>query len=254
MAISSTSSDLIVDGTLWALVAFSITTWTLIFYKVRQHIQINVHNKKFLKQFWSSKDLLSAAKVAHEQSPAGRLVHAGFKAVLEADAGAAKDLEHSADRQELLERFLRHQIHKERRQLETGLSVLASIGSTAPFVGLFGTVWGIMHALSAIGGASSASLDVVAGPIGEALLATGIGIAVAVPAVLAYNVFLRRLKVIGADLDEFSNDYVNLLRKSDFKVPNLSQIYVLADKDESSSLHQLNVSNVTHWTATERTA
>jgi len=94
------------------------------------------------------------------------------------DTGA--DLEHTGDRQDLLERALRQQIHKERRGLESGLAVLASIGSTSPFVGLFGTVWGIMHALTDISKAGSASLEVVAGPIGEALVATGVGIAVAV--------------------------------------------------------------------------
>ncbi|HEX6591428.1 MAG TPA: MotA/TolQ/ExbB proton channel family protein, partial [Moraxellaceae bacterium] len=116
------------------------------------------------------------------------------------------------------ERRLRQQIQKERRSLESGLAVLASIGSTAPFVGLFGTVFGIIHALSAISASGSASIDVVAGPIGEALIATGIGIAVAVPAVLAYNFFVRRLKSIAADLDDFASDFVSLAQKAGFRL------------------------------------
>ena len=100
-----------------------------------------------------------------------------------------------------MERGLQAQIESERRASESGLVVLASIGSTSPFVGLFGTVWGIIHALKAIGTSGSASLEVVAGPIGEALVATAIGIAVAVPAVLAYNFFLRRLKLQSSDLN-----------------------------------------------------
>jgi biopolymer transport protein ExbB len=98
------------------------------------------------------------------------------------------------------------------------LAILASIGSTAPFVGLFGTVWGILHALVDIGRTGSASLEVVAGPIGEALIATGLGIGVAVPAVLAYNFFVRRLKISAAYLDDFATDYIKITRKAAFRL------------------------------------
>jgi biopolymer transport protein ExbB len=97
--------------------------------------------------------------------------------------------------------------------------VLASIGSTAPFIGLFGTVWGIMHALKDISQAGSASLDVVAGPIGEALIATAIGIATAIPAVLAYNYFLRKVKLTEADLENFATDFLHLALKTGFALP-----------------------------------
>ena len=107
----------------------------------------------------------------------------------------------------------RFEIAKERRASEAGLAVLASIGSTSPFVGLFGTVFGIIHALRAIGSAGSASLEVVAKPIGEALVATGIGIAVAVPAVLAYNYFVRRLKVQVADLEQFGSGLIGAVNR-----------------------------------------
>jgi biopolymer transport protein ExbB len=107
-----------------------------------------------------------------------------------------------------VERALQLQIAKERRASETGLAVLASIGSTAPFVGLFGTVFGIISALKAIGSSGSASLEVVAGPIGEALVATGVGIAVAVPAALAYNFFVRGLKVQVSDLEQLGTALV----------------------------------------------
>jgi biopolymer transport protein ExbB len=102
---------------------------------------------------------------------------------------------------------------------EAGLVVLASIGSTAPFVGLLGTVWGIMHALTDISKLGTASLEVVAGPIGEALVATAIGIAVAVPAVLAYNFFLRRLKTSSNNLDDFAEDLIKVSRRVTFKKP-----------------------------------
>jgi len=98
-------------------------------------------------------------------------------------------------------------------------SLSASIGNNAPFIGLFGTVFGIIHALQAIAHSGNASMDVVAGPIGEALVATGIGIAVAVPAVLAYNYFVRKVKTIGADLDDFATDFVSLNQKAGFQLP-----------------------------------
>jgi biopolymer transport protein ExbB len=109
-------------------------------------------------------------------------------------------------------------MQKERGALESGLSILATVGSISPFVGLFGTVWGIMGALTSISKSGSASLEVVAGPIGEALVATAVGIAVAVPAVIGYNFFIRRNKVIWAFLDDFSIDFVHLALKTSFLI------------------------------------
>jgi len=214
-------SDLIVPAALWTLVAFSVATWSLILIKSVQHFRISRNNRKFTKSFWAAANLQAAADLASEQpGPAARLSAAGLLVLRDEANDSGADLEHTGDRQDLLERALRQQIHKERRYLDSGLAILASIGSTSPFVGLFGTVWGIMHALTDISKAGSASLEVVAGPIGEALVATGIGIAVAIPAVLAYNFFLRRLKVIQADLDELGADLITLSRKSGFRIPH----------------------------------
>jgi biopolymer transport protein ExbB len=94
---------------------------------------------------------------------------------------------------------------------------LASIGSTAPFVGLFGTVWGIMNALKDISLATSASLDIIAGPVGDALLATAFGIATAIPAVLAYNYGLRRVRTSVASLDQFATDFLHLVMKTPYR-------------------------------------
>ncbi|MBM3114584.1 MotA/TolQ/ExbB proton channel family protein [Jeongeupia naejangsanensis] len=210
-------TTLIVDGTLWALGVFSVLTWSLILIKGWQHWRIAQQDRRYGKAFWAAACLEQAAALDDATGPQARLAASGFAALRGSD-GTVHDLEHSWDRQELLERHLRQQIHKERRSLESGLAVLASIGSTAPFVGLFGTVFGIIHALSAISHAASASIDVVAGPIGEALIATGVGIAVAVPAVLAYNFFLRRLKLAGADFDDFATDFVNLAQQNGFRI------------------------------------
>jgi biopolymer transport protein ExbB len=225
----SLSTELIVPATLWTLVAFSLATWTIILIKGVQHIRMRGQNRKFTESFWHAPNLQAAADLAQEhQGTAARLSAAGLQVLRDEGVDTGADLEHTGDRQDLLERALRQQIHKERRGLESGLAVLASIGSTSPFVGLFGTVWGIMHALTDISKAGSASLEVVAGPIGEALVATGVGIAVAVPAVLAYNFFLRRLKVTNADLDELGADLISLSRKSGFRIARSKPVVAVA--------------------------
>jgi biopolymer transport protein ExbB len=214
----SLSSSDIVQLTLWILIAFSLITWALIFYKIWVIYAINRSGKRYSQQFWVAKDLESAAKLDQESTSMGRIAGAGFKALQSLNNYTAPMLKTIGDIQPIFERSLRQQINKERKRLEQGLSLLASVGSTAPFVGLFGTVWGIMHALQSISHAKSASLDIVAGPIGEALIATAIGIAVAIPAVLAYNFFLRRIKLAEAELEYFATDMLNLMvMTGDFK-------------------------------------
>jgi biopolymer transport protein ExbB len=225
----SLPTELIVPAALWTLVAFSVATWSIILIKAVQHVRLGRHNRQFTQSFWHAPNLQAAADLAlAQQGPSARLSAAGLQVLRDDAVDIGADLEHTGERQDLLERALRQQIHKERRRLESGLAVLASIGSTSPFVGLFGTVWGIMHALTDISKAGSASLEVVAGPIGEALVATGVGIAVAVPAVLAYNFFLRRLKITHADLDELGADLISLSRKSGFRIPRSKPVVAVA--------------------------
>jgi biopolymer transport protein ExbB len=213
------TSALIVDATLWILIGFSVATWALILIKGIQHLRIAHHNKIYGKKFWAAQDFQAAAALQGNQGPAARVAGVGFTTLIEADGGTTThDLEHTGDRQELLDRRLRQQMQKERGALESGLAILATIGSISPFVGLFGTVWGIMGALTSISKSGSASLDVVAGPIGEALIATAVGIAVAVPAVIGYNFFIRRNKVIWAFLDDFAIDFVHLALKTSFLI------------------------------------
>jgi biopolymer transport protein ExbB len=210
--------NLIVQGALYALVLFSVVTWVLIVAKGVQNWRLARQDRNFAKQFWNAPSLNAAAQLARDAGPKSRLASAGFDALYEPDSTQVHNLEHDWDRKELLERNLRQQIQQEYAARESGLAVLASVGSTAPFVGLFGTVFGIIHALTAISKSASASIDVVAGPIGEALVATGVGIAVAVPAVLAYNFYVRRLKVAALDLDNYATDLVNLAQKNGFRV------------------------------------
>lgn len=199
----------IVNGTLYLLTGFSIVTWTMIFFKAYQYWRIARDNRAYDQAFWRAASLAEAVSLSGYGGPAARLAQAGFRALSEAGR-EGHDLSHTGNRQDIFERSLRQQLRTERRAMESGLALFASIGSTSPFVGLFGTVWGIMNALRDITRSGTASLDVVAGPIGEALTATAIGIAVAVPAVLAYNFFVRRVKLATADLEDYAADLQNL--------------------------------------------
>ncbi|CAM3876809.1 outer membrane transport energization protein ExbB [Pseudomonas synxantha] len=203
---------------IWLLILFSIATWGLALLKGVQFTRLKSQDRKFHKHFWAASSLDSAAELVHSQpGAAARVALAGYAAIQVSDQPST-DLSQAINHQDRLERALRQQIVRERRSLESGLAILASIGSTSPFIGLFGTVWGIMSALKGISAAGSASLETVAGPIGAALVATGVGIAVAVPAVLVYNYFLRRLKLTAADLDDFAHDFYSLAQKHSFRV------------------------------------
>lgn len=224
--------NLIVQGAMAALVLFSVVTWVLIVAKGVQNWRLGRQDKLFARKFWSASSLDAAAQLERDAGPKARVASVGFDALYVpssvangvGDVATDTDLEHSWDRKELLERHLRQQIQKEYASRESGLAILASVGSTAPFVGLFGTVFGIIHALTAISKSASASIDVVAGPIGEALVATGVGIAVAVPAVLAYNFYVRRLKVAALDLDNYAGDLLNLAQKSGYRIARVAAV------------------------------
>jgi len=205
---SAISSTLAVDATLYSLIAFSVATWAIALIKFLQHSRASVQNWRFRKAFWAAGSLDAAAGLTTHAGPAARVARVGLDALRDADT--AVDARTDARFQQLLERVLNQQIHKERRSLESSLAVLGSIGSVSPFVGLFGTVWGIMNALQDITRSGSANLEVVAGPIGEALIATAVGIAAAIPAVLAYNYFVRRVKSATADLTDFADDFLSL--------------------------------------------
>lgn len=218
MSLLASPLESVESAVIWLLVGFSVVTWGLALVKVVQFVRLKNQDKRFHQQFWAASSLDSAAEPSHElPGPAARVAQSGYAAIAVGDSHS-NDLSHAINHQDRLERALRQQIVRERRSLETGLAVVASIGSTSPFIGLFGTVWGIMEALKGISAAGSASLETVAGPIGAALVATGVGIAVAVPAVLVYNYFLRRLKLTAADLDDFAHDFYSLAQKSAFRV------------------------------------
>jgi biopolymer transport protein ExbB len=205
---------ILVNGTFVVLIAASALTWAVVIVKLLQQWRLSRHGQRFETAFEKIVGLPSAQELEKVPGPTARIAQAGVEAWQDSSHGAGGRVPDLDVRRDLLERDLRQQLVREKRLVEAGLPILASIGSTAPFVGLFGTVLGIIHALSSIGRSGSASLDVVAGPIGEALVATAIGIGVAVPAVLAYNYFVRRLKTFAADLEDFANRLVSTAVKS----------------------------------------
>ncbi|MGY6274292.1 MotA/TolQ/ExbB proton channel family protein [Methylomonas sp. MgM2] len=207
------SPAVIIDGTLYTLLVFSLITWTLIFFKIWQFAKNNYYNKRYSAAFWDAPDLKEAENMSKEKvrGPKARIAVCGFTWLSEhKDPVTSSSLRFRGEPQDLLEQALRKQTQEEQKRMESGLTMLASIGSTAPFVGLFGTVMGIMNGLKDISKTGSASLDVVAGPIGDALIATAVGIAVAVPAVLAYNFFLRRAKHHRASLEHFVDGFLHI--------------------------------------------
>jgi biopolymer transport protein ExbB len=204
----------IVDLVLWVLAILSVMTWTITFVKVYGFWQDKRSNQSFLAAFTKMshiRDVRSAWETA--SGTLSNVCAAGLNEIqsLEGSQSTMLDLK---DRREMLLHALRQQIHLEQSRLENGLAVLASVGSTSPFIGLFGTVWGIMHALKSISASGSAGLDVVAGPIGEALIATAMGIVAAIPAVLAYNYFLRKVRLSVTAMDHFADRFLHLVIKS----------------------------------------
>ena len=214
---SHATQDIFIDAALYTLIAFSMITWTLILFKIWQFAKNNYYNKKYNEAFWDAKDLKAAEQLPAEvtRGPNARIAASGFEWLAQkshSETSISSSLKfHGGTPQYLLEQALRKQAQIEQKHLEIGLTMLASIGSTAPFVGLFGTVVGIMHAMRHISETGSASLDVVAGPIGDALIATAIGIAVAVPAVLAYNFFLRHTKQHRSSVESFVDDFLHIV-------------------------------------------
>lgn len=211
------SPTVIIDGTLYALLVFSVVTWTLILFKSWQFSRNSYCNRIFEGAFWETESLAEAEAMPKNKfrGPLARITKQGLAWLAESRQTAVKSLKFLGTPSDLLEHALSVQLQKELHLMESGLTILASIGSTAPFVGLFGTVLGIMHAMHEITASGSTSLDVVAGPIGDALVATAIGIAVAVPAVLAYNFFLRRVKLHRAGLENFVVSFMHVALSAD---------------------------------------
>ncbi|MBI1732733.1 MAG: MotA/TolQ/ExbB proton channel family protein [Gammaproteobacteria bacterium] len=194
--------DFVAKGTLMILVIMSVFSWYILFAKLIYQQRLITQFKVVGRQFWTASSLKDGASKLNKENV--------YRMVVEDALGAASHhegkLTDQIDLHEWVTMSLQRAVESVNSELQTGLAFLATVGSTAPFVGLFGTVWGIYHALIAIGIAGQASIDKVAGPVGEALIMTALGLAVAVPAVLSYNWLVRRNKVALENLRNFSSD------------------------------------------------
>lgn len=195
--------DYVAKGTLLVLVVMSALSWWVMITKVWDQRRIKQQAKQAEREFWSAGSIKQAIETLKGKNNA-------FRAIAEDGLRAAQHhegrLTDQIDLNEWISQSLTRSLDGITNYLQGGLPLLATVGSTAPFVGLFGTVWGILNALISIGVAGQASIDRVAGPVGEALIMTALGLAVAVPAVLGYNILLRRNKVVIDRLKYFATD------------------------------------------------
>ena len=207
-------SDAVGRSTLTVLLVMSLATWYLIVGKAIHALVERRSAKRFLRAFWSAPSLAAAAtwlEDRHASDPFSALAIQATRAARHHATHGTRRLDEAGSAHEFLTRAMRSEISAQALRAESGLIVLASVGSTAPFVGLFGTVWGVYNALVSIGMTGQGTLDKVAGPVGEALIMTALGLAVAIPAVLAYNAFGRRNRLVAAELDAFAHDLFSLL-------------------------------------------
>lgn len=212
-----------VDGmgkvVLGLLLALSIASWYLMVTKAVANWGARKRAEAFLKKFWDASSLHEMQKSLTSGNADNAFSDLARQALTVSDGhqSGVEKLLVAGGTAEYLTRVLRNGIDQEAIKIEYGLTVLASAGSAAPFIGLFGTVWGIYHALVQIGMSGQGTLDKVAGPVGEALIMTALGLAVAIPAVLAYNSFTRRNRLWLAQLDNFAHDLYALVTVGDKK-------------------------------------
>ena len=208
----------VVFWVLLLLLGFSVACWYIIGYKLFVLRRAKARSDQFLELFWRSRRLDEVYRTAKEmaQSPTARVFTAGYVELSKIQSNKADAAEAMHDRLgdlESVERAMRRAQTEEVTHLEKMVAFLATTGSAAPFVGLFGTVWGIMTSFRHITASGSASLTVVAPGIAEALIATAIGLVAAIPAVIAYNLFVQKIKVLSAEMETFSSDFLNIVKR-----------------------------------------
>jgi biopolymer transport protein ExbB len=194
--------DFVSRGTLIILVIMSMGSWYIMFVKVYEQAKIFRQYREVQAKFWNAGSIPEGIQQLKEGTPYRYIAESGIKSTQHHEGKLLEQI----DMNTWVTMSLQRAVENVTSRLQDGLAFLATVGSTSPFVGLFGTVWGIYHALTAIGIAGQASIDKVAGPVGEALIMTAFGLAVAVPAVLGYNWLVRRNKVALENLRAFGAD------------------------------------------------
>ncbi len=210
-------SDWIVGAVMLLLVVFSLVCWVIIIYKGIYLRLAQRETTKFLETFWQSKKLDAIYQTSEElsRSPLAQIFKAGYSELskLKSQKGDGEAMHDHLGGMESLERALRRAQTSEVTALESMVPFLATTGSTAPFIGLFGTVLGIVGSFHQIGQQQGAGFDIVAPGLADALFATAVGLVAAIPAVIAYNYFVRRIRVQASEMEAFSNDFLNIIQR-----------------------------------------
>jgi biopolymer transport protein TolQ len=218
-----THSGLVVQLVLYLLLTFSIVSWGIIFYKFLQIHKARRESERFSSVFWDTKNFSSihSASLEMKESPVAQVFRAGYQELMRLTR-ARKQTTPPVEGElinteeggiENIERAMRRAMRLQTTRLERALIFLATTASTAPFVGLFGTVWGIMDAFRGLAVTKTSSIQAVAPGIAEALIATAVGLSAAIPAVMAYNYFSRQIRVLAADMENFVAEFLNIAER-----------------------------------------
>lgn len=199
--------DFVNKGTIIILSLMSMGSWYIIITKLLDQAKVMRQSKETTQKFWKAPSIAAGSAQLKDGSPFRFIAETGTKATQHHDGALLEQIDLST----WVTMQIQRSVDKVQSRLQDGLSFLATVGSTSPFIGLFGTVWGIYNALTAIGMSGNASIDKVAGPVGEALIMTAFGLFVAVPAVLGYNWLVRRNKAAMEDIRSFSADVHSVL-------------------------------------------
>jgi biopolymer transport protein TolQ len=211
----------VVAAVLWTLVAFSIGCWGIILYKLVQISRARRQSERFITIFWESKNLntIHTASLGFAHSPVAQVFRAGYQELLQLTrakkqvVGGEGTFSTDLGGIENVTRSMKRQANVELTKLEYGITFLATTGSTAPFIGLFGTVWGIMSAFLGLSAAHSSSIQAVAPGIAEALIATAVGLVAAIPAQMFFNYFVARVRVLATEMDNFTSEFLNIAER-----------------------------------------
>lgn len=215
-----TGSGAVVQLVLFLLIGFSVASWAIIFTKRRQVRRAERESERFIDIFWDAKNLtaINTASLDLKASPVAQVFRAGYQELVritraKREAAPGDDMSTDLGGVENVERAMKRAASQEITKLEKSLTFLATTASAAPFVGLFGTVWGIMNAFRGLSVTQSSSIQAVAPGISEALIATAIGLAAAIPAVMAFNYFADRVRVLGTEMENFASEFLNIAER-----------------------------------------
>ncbi|MGH7887278.1 MAG: protein TolQ [Candidatus Binatia bacterium] len=217
-------SGLVVQSILYLLVLFSVVSWGIIAQKFRQLRRAKKEADKFIEIFWERRNLSAIHDASREltASPVGQVFRSGYEELIRVsrskkEQASGENLTTELGGVENVSRAMKRATSVEITKLEKHCSFLATTASSAPFVGLFGTVWGIMDAFRGLSVTHSSSIQAVAPGIAEALIATAVGLAAAIPALMAYNHFVQEIKVLAVEMDNFCQEFLNIAERHFFK-------------------------------------